>query len=79
MKCQMCPVSAKEVMRQNTAMSESTMISSLTQDLIRRMKHTNVDLPMNEKIDNINEFSKKVLSSGYSREQTLSIVKAALV
>ena len=43
------------------------------------MKHTHLDLPMNEIVDNINGFSKKVLSSWYSREQTKSIVEATLV
>ena len=71
-------VSAKEVMRQNTALSENTKVSSLAQDLIRRMKHTSILLPMTQRVEVINEFTKKMLSSGYDKEQTKSVTVAAL-
>ena len=72
------PMSAKTVIRRNSALSENTKVASLSQDLIRRMKNTSLDLPIAARVQIVDEFSSKLLTSGYSREQIKKIAIAGL-
>ena len=71
-------MAAKTVMRRESALSENTKVSSLSQDVIRRLKHTSLTLPTAARVKIIDEFSRKMLTSGYKREQTKSVIEAGI-
>merc|ERR1712155_481366 len=54
-------------------------ISSLTQEVIRRMKNTSLDVDMKERIDIVNKFHKKLQRSGYGIQQIRKIISAGLM
>ena len=68
----------KSVIHKSSALSEKTKVSSLSQDLIRRMKNTSESIPDKVRIDIVNEYSDQLLSSGYSPTQTQDIIEAGL-
>ena len=72
------PMAAKTVMRRESALSENTKVSSLSQDLIRRLKNINLELPTSARVEAINDFASKLMSSGYTRDQTRTIVVAGI-
>ena len=72
------PMARKSVIHKSSALSEKTKVSSLSQDLIRRMKNTSESVPDKVRIDIVNEYSDQLLSSGYSPTQTQDIIKLGL-
>ena len=73
------PMARKTVINKKSALSERTKVSSLSQELIRRMKNTSEDVPMKERIDIIDEYAKQLVTSGYSPNQARDIIQAGLV
>lgn len=72
------PMARKTVINKSSALSEKTKVSSLSQDLIRRMKNTSENIPILVRIEIVNDFSNQLLSSGYSFHQTRDIIEAGL-
>ena len=48
-----------------TALSESTLRSSLSQDIIRRLTNMDLELPISEKIETLDKFYDKMRNSGH--------------
>ena len=72
------PTSSKQVIARKSAMSENGKVASLSQDLVRRLKNTNLELPQEEKNEIVNQYSRKLTTSGYSRDQVHRVVTAGL-
>ena len=68
----------KQVINRHSALGENVKVSSINQNLIRRMLNTSEEVDMKERIKVIDEFSDQLLASGYSWNQTQNIVKAGL-
>ena len=71
-------MSKKTAIMRNSAMSESIKMSSLTQDMVRRMLHVSLLVSMDERIKVIDDFHDKLLRSGYSWSQCREIIVAGL-
>ena len=68
----------KLVIHQNSAMSENGKIASLSMEVIRRLKNTSIELDQ-ERIDRIiDNFTVKLISSGYGMQQAYTIINAGL-
>ena len=72
------PMAKKTLIHRRSALGENTKMSSLTQNLMRRMKNIGEDLPMEERIRVVDQFTDQLLFSGYSMEQTKRIIVAGL-
>ena len=72
------PTSSKQVLARKSAMSENGKVASLSQDLVRRMKNTSQELPQEQKNEIVDQYSRKLASSGYSRAQIHRIITAGL-
>ena len=72
------PMSTKKVIMRSSALSENTKISSLSQDMVRRMKTTSEKLDMKEKVGVIDNYAKKLVNSGYTGAQATKIITAGL-
>ena len=72
------PMARKTVINKHSALSEKTKVSSLSQELIRRMKNTSESIQDDVRIEIVNDYSYQLLSSGYSHVQTRDIVEAGL-
>ena len=57
-----------------TAMAENPKIQSLSNDLVRRLLNTKEDLPREYRAEVIDNYGRKLLTSGYSYEQTVKIL-----
>ena len=73
------PMARKTVINKKSALSEKTKVTTLSQDLIRRMKNTSEDLPISERIAIIDEYTTQLFASGYSQDQTRKIIEAGLL
>ena len=62
----------------NSAMSEKSKISILSQDLIRRMQNTSETISESERINVIDNYIDRLLVSGYSVDQIREIVESGL-
>ena len=72
------PMCNKQVVHNDSAMGENSKVASLGQELIRRLKNTNIELEQG-KIDGIvDNFTVKLISSGYSTRQAHGIVTSGL-
>ena len=72
------PMAAKTVIRRGSALGENIKVASLSQDLVRRMKNTSLVLPTSDRVKVVDAYTSKLMSSGYSRSQTKTIVVAGL-
>ena len=68
------PTSTNTVIRRESALSENQKIQILSQDLIRRMLNTKEDLAVEYKTRIIEDYSQKIINSGYSRDQVKRII-----
>ena len=71
-------VANKHVIMKKSALAENTKVSSLTQDLIRRMKNTSEYLEQEERNCVVDTFAAKLYLSGYQDDQIKKIVIAGL-
>ena len=68
----------KLVIHQKSAMSENGKIASLSMEVIRRLKNTSIELSQ-DRIDGIiDDFTVKLVGSGYGMQQAYSIINAGL-
>jgi hypothetical protein len=65
-------------MQRRSSMPENMKISSLTQEMIRRLLNTSEDLDDRERLEVINGYTQKLINSGYGLEQTRNIIVAGL-
>ena len=71
-------MSSKYCVMKSSAMAENSKNSTLSQDLIRRMLNTSELVPQSERNTIIENYIKKLKISGYSQEQTRSIIISGL-
>ena len=71
-------VATKFVILKNSALAENTKVSSLTQDLVRRMKNTSEYVNQTTRNKVVDDFSAKLQLSGYQLDQIKKIVIAGL-
>ena len=57
-----------------SAMEENAKMKILANDLTRRLLNMSEDLGMDERVKVIDDYSQKIINSGYSRDQTRKIV-----
>ena len=73
------PVAKKTLILRKSALGENVKVSSLTQNMIRRMKNTSEDVPDEERRKIVDNFYWQLKISGYSDEQSRKIIKAGLI
>ena len=66
------------VMR-SSAMSASSKISTLSQDLIRRMMNCSETVPQSERDGIVNDYIDRLMVSGYEKDQVREIVESGLL
>ena len=71
-------VSSPFCIMEKSAMAENTKISSLSQDLVRRMLNTSEMVSQVHRNDIIEKYAKKLERSGYSKVQRRRIIEAGL-
>ena len=69
------PMSSKRTLQMKTAMNENCKMQILSNDMVRRLLNTKDDLGATYKGAVVDNYAEKLLQSGYSREQTVRIVK----
>ena len=72
------PMSSHKVMEKQSAIGEKSKVASLSQDLIRRLLNTSINLPQNCINNIIDKYSIKLASSGYSKVQIHNIISSGL-
>ena len=73
------PMAAKTVIHKQSALAENSKMASLSQEMVRRMKTTSERIPMKERVQVVDDFSIKLITSGYGREQAGRIITAGLM
>ena len=68
------PTTTNTTIRQASAMSENPKIQCLSNDVVRRLLNTKEELPCKYREEVVEQYGNKLLSSGYSREQTKRIL-----
>ena len=72
------PMKTPFCVMKDSAMSEKSKISILSNDLIRRMLSCNETIPDTERIEIINKFIDRLLVSNYSSDQIKEIIESGL-
>ena len=65
---------SKQTIHKKSAMGENIKSQILSQDLIRRLLNTSEDLSKEYREHVVDEYGKKILNSGYTREQAIRIL-----
>ena len=68
------PTTTNTTVRMATAMSENSKLQCLSNDLVRRLLNTRVELPSRYREEVIERYGTKLLTSGYGLEQTRKIL-----
>ena len=71
-------MSAKYSILKTSALSEKTKVSSLSNDLVRRMKNVSELLDDETRTGVVNDYCRRLLRSGYGKDQVRQIVVAGL-
>ena len=72
------PMASSKMIQNDCAMPENMKITTLNQEVIRRMMNTSEDLGMMERNCVIDDYAMKVVNSGYGLKQTRNIVVGGL-
>ena len=72
------PMCNKLCMLEMSAMTESSKIASLSQDLVRRMLHTDSKTSQSRRNEIVDSFTDKLKRSGYKKSQIIEIAKSGL-
>ena len=68
------PTTTNTTLRMTTAMEENAKMQCLSNDLVRRLLNTKAELPSSAREEVVDQYGVKILSSGYTREQTRHIL-----
>ena len=68
------PTNSNETIQRKTAMGEDSKIQILSNDLIRRLKNNSEELGEGAKVEIVDNYTQKLLNSGYQGEQLQRIV-----
>ena len=72
------PMNNKYCMLERSAMAEKAKMSSLSQDLVRRMQNTCVEISQSRRNEIVEDFVTKLVRSGYKRSQVREIIISGL-
>ena len=67
------------VVHEKSALSESVKIASLTEEVVRRLKHTSLDLPHSRRLETLEKLSQKMASSGHKNHFMRRIMISGIV
>ena len=68
------PMASSMVIQRRSAMPENMRVSTLTQEVIRRMMNTSEKLEQSERNEVIDVYGKKLVNSGYSLDQSIKFI-----
>ena len=68
------PTTTNSTIRKISAMGENTKILSLSNDLVRRLVNTKVELHLKYREDVVDQYARKLFTSGYRKEQVQRIL-----
>ena len=68
------PTTTNTTLRSTTAMEENSKMQCLANDLVRRLLNTKAELPSSVREEVVDKYGMKILTSGYSKEQTKLIL-----
>ena len=66
------------MIQSDSAMPENMKITTLNQEVIRRMMNTSEELGMDERLKVVDGYAMKVINSGYGLKQTREIIVGGL-
>ena len=72
------PMASSKVLQRDSAMPENMKISTLNQEMIRRMINTSEELDDTKRLETVDEYGMKVVNSGYTLSQTRNIIVGGL-
>ena len=72
------PMASSMVIQRRSAMPENMRVSTLTQEVIRRMMNTSEKLEQSERNEVIDVYGKKLVNSGYSLDQSRKFIISGL-
>ena len=73
------PMNTKYCIMEKSAMAERSKISSLSQDLIRRLQNTHTEIGQERKNEIVENYINKLRSSGYLKVQVREIIQSGLL
>jgi hypothetical protein len=53
-------------MSNKTALSDSVKIFNLTEEVVRRLKHTREELPDSQRLETLEDLSQRMINSGHN-------------
>ena len=71
-------MASSKVIQIDSAMPQNMKITTLNQEVIRRMMNTSEELSINERLKVVDEYARKVVNSGYGLKQTREILVGGL-
>ena len=72
------PMSSNQVIQRKSAMPENMRMSTLNQEMVRRMMNTSELLDIKVRVGVVDEYCQKLCNSGYGKEQTIRVVTGGL-
>ena len=72
------PMASSMVIQKRSAMPENMRVSTLTQEVIRRMMNTSEKIVQDERNEVVDTYAKKLVNSGYSLEQSRKFIVSGL-
>merc|ERR1712237_244060 len=72
------PVTSKLVMMSKTAHPQKQKMTTLSQEVVRRMRNTSRKVVTSERIEKLQKYHKKMKDSGYNEEMRKEVVKAGI-
>ena len=72
------PTTTNTTLRKDTAMNENAKIQCLSNDMVRRLLNTRIELPPCYREEVVDWYGKKLMTSGYDRVQTKRILLSGM-
>ena len=72
------PMSNNVVLQEKTALSDNVKLSSLTEEVVRRLKHTRYELPDSYRMDTLEDLSQRMSNSGHKPLYTKRILATGI-
>ena len=73
------PMCNNIVIQANSALSETVKVSSLTEEVVRRLKHTREDLPISYRLETLEDICQRMKNSGHRENFMRRIITAGIV
>ena len=73
------PMSSNMVIQRSSSMPENMLVSSLNQEMTRRMMNTSEQLDIDKRVGVVNDYAQKLINSGFGIDQSRTIIVGGLV